>query len=127
MIIIIGGGIAGLAAARELRDAGRIVILEQADRPGGRVRTARDRDGRLLYEAGPWRVLDTHRRMIRLVYRMGCHLDPVGPRQQRDDNLRTKDVTARGVSVWASWIMRGMSVVDAFRRDLLTGYLGSSD
>ncbi|MDR3713661.1 MAG: NAD(P)/FAD-dependent oxidoreductase [Puia sp.] len=42
-IIIIGAGAAGLMAARELSEKGlRPVILEAADRPGGRIRTLRD-------------------------------------------------------------------------------------
>jgi monoamine oxidase len=39
-IIIIGAGVAGLAAAAALREAGRsCVVLEASDRPGGRART----------------------------------------------------------------------------------------
>ena len=39
-VIIIGAGVAGLAAAAALREAGRsCVVLEAADRPGGRART----------------------------------------------------------------------------------------
>ena len=41
-IIVIGAGVAGLAAARALTDAGaRVVLLEATARPGGRVRTDR--------------------------------------------------------------------------------------
>lgn len=41
-VVVIGAGIAGLTAARALVDAGRrVVVLEAADRIGGRVRTDR--------------------------------------------------------------------------------------
>jgi oxygen-dependent protoporphyrinogen oxidase len=42
-IVVVGGGIAGLAAALRLRDGlgrqARITIVDQADRPGGKLRT----------------------------------------------------------------------------------------
>lgn len=51
-IVIVGGGIAGLAAAWELTRRGhRPLVLEQADRPGGVIRTERV-DG-FVIEAGP--------------------------------------------------------------------------
>jgi len=38
--LIIGAGMAGLAAARELHDAGQtVIVLEARDRSGGRVYT----------------------------------------------------------------------------------------
>jgi phytoene dehydrogenase-like protein len=47
-VVIIGAGLAGLSAAKHLRDAGiDVVVLEAADSAGGRVRTDR-RDGLLL-------------------------------------------------------------------------------
>ena len=47
-VIIVGGGLAGLACARCLRGMGiAVLVLEAADRPGGRVKTDRE-DGFLL-------------------------------------------------------------------------------
>jgi monoamine oxidase len=42
-VIVVGGGVAGLAAASALREAGaRIILLEARDRLGGRILTTRD-------------------------------------------------------------------------------------
>lgn len=53
-VIVAGGGLAGLAAARDLEAAGAIVtVLEARDRVGGRVRTIRGHfSGRQHAEAG---------------------------------------------------------------------------
>ncbi|WP_376794841.1 NAD(P)/FAD-dependent oxidoreductase [Thermogemmatispora sp.] len=49
MIIIVGAGLAGLVCARHLSRAGLgVLVLEAADRPGGRVSTDRHPEGFLL-------------------------------------------------------------------------------
>ena len=50
-VVIVGGGIAGLAAAYELHKAGRAVTVVEKDRLGGVIRT--ERHGDLLVEGGP--------------------------------------------------------------------------
>ncbi|MBW3582293.1 MAG: protoporphyrinogen oxidase [Euryarchaeota archaeon] len=53
--IVVGAGLAGLAAAHRLRALGLdVLVLESASRPGGAVRTVRDRDW--LLEQGPHAV-----------------------------------------------------------------------
>lgn len=50
-VLIVGAGVAGLSAARALRDTGRsIIVVEARDRIGGRVQTVRKPGA--LYEAG---------------------------------------------------------------------------
>src|SRR5689334_13458907 len=52
-VVILGGGLAGLAAGYELKQAGHhITILEARKFPGGRVQTLRDFDGGQYAEAG---------------------------------------------------------------------------
>ena len=44
-VIVIGAGMAGLAAARRLAEAGlKVLVLEASERVGGRIRTVRDGD-----------------------------------------------------------------------------------
>lgn len=62
-VVIVGGGLAGMCAAHELRKAGHEIaaILEAQDRVGGRVLTLRDpfKNGQYA-EAGATRIADSH-------------------------------------------------------------------
>ena len=52
-ILIIGAGVAGLFAARNLSAAGKkVIILEARDRPGGRIQTLYDPSFELPVEMG---------------------------------------------------------------------------
>jgi monoamine oxidase len=54
-VIIVGGGFAGLIAARELKKAGRSVkVLEARDRVGGRVFNSYTSDGTVVELGGQW-------------------------------------------------------------------------
>jgi len=50
-VVVIGGGIAGLAAAHRLMDHAEVVVLEAADHPGGKFATTKI-DG-VIFESGP--------------------------------------------------------------------------
>src|SRR3712207_3597652 len=65
--IVLGAGLAGLAAGQQLRDAGfDVSILEAGARPGGRVYTLRAPFSDNLYaEAGAARIQDTHEYTLR--------------------------------------------------------------
>src|SRR5690606_13784393 len=53
-VIVVGAGVAGLAAARDLTDAGkRVVVLEARDRIGGRLHTERE-SGRITDLGASW-------------------------------------------------------------------------
>ena len=66
-VIVIGAGLAGLAAAYELTQAGHeVTVLEARLRPGGRVRTLREPFSDGLYaEAGARVFSESYRRLIR--------------------------------------------------------------
>jgi monoamine oxidase len=80
-VIVIGGGLAGLSAAYELREVGHeVTVLEARTRPGGRVFTIRGQfaDG-LIAEAGATNVFDVHEWTLKYLKLLGIDLEPVSP------------------------------------------------
>jgi monoamine oxidase len=70
-VCVVGAGLAGLTAARRLRQAGRsVVVLEARDRVGGRVWTRTSRDG-VPIDMGACFVGPHHDRMHALAHEMG--------------------------------------------------------
>jgi monoamine oxidase len=60
-VLVVGAGLAGLAAALRLREARKqVIVIEARDSPGGRVRTLRNLSDGLYAELGAARVADTH-------------------------------------------------------------------
>ena len=81
-VIILGAGIAGLAAGLKLREMGyQVTLLEARNRPGGRVHTLREpfADG-LHAEAGAARIPSTHSLTLEYVRRYKLELDPFFPK-----------------------------------------------
>jgi monoamine oxidase len=65
-VVVVGAGLAGLRAARDLVENGRsVVVLEARDRMGGRGFTA-DLNGRLVELGGSWFTPDHHQVMAEL-------------------------------------------------------------
>ncbi len=70
-VIIVGGGLSGLYAARELKKAGyEPLILEADDRTGGKILTESPIPGIPLELGAQW-IGDTHTRMFRLAAELG--------------------------------------------------------
>jgi monoamine oxidase len=72
-VLVVGAGLAGLAAAYELAESGHAVtVLEARDRPGGRVHTLRQPFADGLYaEAGAISFSDGCRHYLRYMQRFG--------------------------------------------------------
>ncbi len=78
-VIVIGAGLAGLAAAHELVEAGHdVTVLEARSRAGGRVQTLRGHFADGLYaEAGATNVFDHHAATLKYLRLAGVELDPI--------------------------------------------------
>jgi monoamine oxidase len=72
-VVVLGGGLAGLAAAFTLTSQGYdVIVLEAQDRPGGRVQTVRDPFvGGGYAEAGAVRIPNNHRWTMKYVKMLG--------------------------------------------------------
>ena len=80
-VVVLGAGVAGLAAAFELDAAGHdVTVLEARTRPGGRVLTLREpfADG-LSAEAGATRIASTSDWTMKYVRQFGLELVPFRP------------------------------------------------
>jgi monoamine oxidase len=74
--IVVGAGLAGLTAARELVAAGReVVVLEARDRVGGRTLNHSLADGTVVEVGGQW-IGPTQLRMAKLVADLGLETFP---------------------------------------------------
>lgn len=97
-VAVVGAGMAGLAAALELEALGYdVTLLEAQSRSGGRNWTVRrgdwiaDIDGSRQHcafspgqylNAGPWRILPAHRRVLDYARQFGVALEPVAADRQ---------------------------------------------
>jgi monoamine oxidase len=75
-VVVVGAGLAGLAAARRLVDAGaEVVVLEARDRVGGRTLTLPSADGTPIDHGGQW-IGPTQDRIAALAERFGVTTYP---------------------------------------------------
>ena len=75
-VVVVGAGLAGLAAATRLVDAGaEVVVLEARDRVGGRTLTLPAADGTPIDHGGQW-VGPTQDRIAALAERVGVTTYP---------------------------------------------------
>ena len=76
-VVVVGAGLAGLAAARALVAAGRAVtVVEARDRVGGRTENGRFSDGQWIEVGGQW-IGPTQDRMYELVGELGLETFPL--------------------------------------------------
>lgn len=100
-IIILGAGMAGLAAGYELSQAGHdVTILEARMRPGGRVHTLREPFSDGLYaEAGAARIPGNHDLTLKYVKLFDVPLEPMYPTKfnaLRVDGKTTREIPISG-------------------------------
>ncbi|KAK9520307.1 hypothetical protein VZT92_020203 [Zoarces viviparus] len=76
-VAVIGGGIAGLTAAKFLEDAGhKVTIIEASHRIGGRVETFRDSRGGWYAEVGAMRIPSFHKILLSFASKLQISLNP---------------------------------------------------
>lgn len=126
--IIIGAGVAGLRVARNVPDA---LVIEAAPSIGGRVRTVEREPGDVDYEAGPWRVHDSHVRMRRLISRLGLTLtQTTSSRPDATHDVHTSRGRCRGLDLHGGVLSKhderllASGVAQAVHTDLESGYEG---
>ena len=128
-VLIIGAGMAGLACALKLHEAGfPVQLFEASDGVGGRVRT--DQVDGFLLDRGFQVYLDTYPETGKLLNLAALDLRPFAPGAliYRDGKLhRLMDVFRRPTSLWPSLRAPVGSLTDKLRVGLLrTKILGSS-
>lgn len=81
-LVVVGAGLAGLAAAHTLRQAGEdVVVLERSSEPGGRVRS--HRSGAWLWEEGPHLYSGVSREFLDLADSLGVVRAGASPGAER--------------------------------------------
>ncbi|EXJ70365.1 monoamine oxidase [Cladophialophora psammophila CBS 110553] len=94
-VIVIGAGLAGLTAARDVVNAGHsVLLLEARDRVGGRTWSQPLPDGMSVIDLGAAWINDTNQsRMAALARSTGAEL--IFPKHIRDDLARIRDTVHR--------------------------------
>jgi monoamine oxidase len=100
-VVVVGAGLAGLSAARDLQGGGAsVTVLEARDRVGGRVDQVRIDDGRLVQLGGEV-VGNAHAAYLGLVDELGLTLVPSYVAEPGEITRQTPD--SLDVGEWPSW------------------------
>lgn len=100
-VVVVGAGLAGLAAARDLEAGGaQVTVLEARDRVGGRVEQVELEDGRVVQLGGEV-VGDAHTSYLALVEELGLTLTASYVAEPGEITRQT--ATSVDVGEWPSW------------------------
>lgn len=100
-VVVVGAGLAGLSAARDLESGGgSVVVLEARERVGGRVEQVQLEDGRLVQLGGEV-VGNSHTAYLGLVEELGLTLVPSYVEEPGEITRQTPE--SLDVGEWPSW------------------------
>ncbi len=117
-VVVVGAGVAGLSAARTLREAGRTLrVLEAGSRIGGRAATA-DMTGVPVDLGAQWLHAAENNALVPL---LRAHGEPVGMDTPFEDRVRLFDMAGRPAS------LDGYEAAEARWRAQVTARLGGLD
>lgn len=95
-VIVVGGGISGMAAAKLLHDCGlSVVVLEARDRVGGRTYTIRNKNVKYVDLGGSY-VGPTQNRILRLAKELGLETYKVNEVERLIHFVKGKSYAFRG-------------------------------
>lgn len=127
-VVVVGAGVAGLAAARRLQDKGRrVVVLDSSDRVGGRITTDEvdgflvDRGFQVLNPAYP------HLRQVVEVSRLGMRPFPRAVRVRTEDDLVELADPSRRVQAVPGMLRSGLVSTDDLAALKLLGGIARRD
>ncbi|XP_049623225.1 amine oxidase [flavin-containing] B [Suncus etruscus] len=95
-VIVVGGGISGMSAAKLLHDSGlNVVVLEARDRVGGRTYTIRNQKVKYVDLGGSY-VGPTQNRILRLAKELGLETYKINEEQRLIHHVKGKSYPFRG-------------------------------
>src|SRR5215207_2032085 len=105
-VVVLGAGIAGLAAAERLGAAGqRVLVLEARDRIGGRIHTVDDPGLNHPVELGAEFVHGRPPGLLELIRDLGLTLEAVPPRTRPDERVGSAPLS--GIRASLATLLRG--------------------
>lgn len=117
-VLVLGAGLAGLAAARRLAAAGaRPLVLEARDRPGGRAHTRFDLPDRAEY--GGVEIGDSYTRLHTLAEACGLRVAPSADRRSAGLTLHVNGRTLQA----SDWPESPANQLSGAERQVLPGHL----
>jgi 15-cis-phytoene desaturase len=111
-VVIVGGGLAGIACAIGLRGSGlKVVLLEETGSLGGRARSWVDRKSGDVIDIGPHLLLSEHTNLLALLEQLGTAGHIVWERERRAHGTSLRDKLSNRAVLWLAMQIREEDVL----------------